>query len=261
MNNIGFLYALDQFGGLIDQFSVSLGVLMVISPIIYSIIALLDYINSSLCISQIAEKKNMGPVSAFVPFVREIYWHKVIGAPIWRAFFYGSWSVLVSVLLTVVMFLWLQGMIFLSILSLAYACVAVYVRFVDRRQFVESVCYVSLESPKPAPAPVCAVVAKVKGLEGQMKNQTFDISDGNEVVFGRDPASCNIVFDQFQTTVSRKHCSIRYIKATDTYILTNFSKNGVTCNNGQSLAVNSSATLAHGSVFTLGNGENKFYLV
>lgn len=260
MNNLELLYAFDQFDGFLDQFTVALGVLAIISPIIYFIIALMDYINSSLCISEIAKKKNMGAIPAFVPFVREIHWHKVIAAPIWRSFFYGSWSVLFSVFLTIVMFLWIKGVIFLSILSLAYSCFAVYVRYVDRHHFTENVCFVSLEK-KINVKPARTVNAKIKGVEGQLKNQTFDLSDGNEVVLGRDPSVCNIVFDQFQTSISRRHCAIRYIPSTDTYILTNFSKNGVTCNNGQTVVANASITLTHGSVFALGNGDNKFFLV
>ena len=262
-------YDIFSYGDFIDQFLVSLGILYIIAPIIYGIIRLLDYINSSLCISEIAKKKGMGAVKAYIPFVRELYWHNVIGAPVWRSFFYGSWSGLFSAIIGVIMLLWMRGIVFLIIVHILYACFSVYVRYIDRHYFTENVCYASAErndsKPTPAPAPYTGPVtaiskAKVTGVAGQMKNQTFDLTDGNEVIFGRDPAVCNIVFDQFQTSVSRRHCSIRYIASSDTYILTNYSKNGVTCNNGQPVGLNDSRTLTHGNTFSLGNGENKFFL-
>jgi len=258
-----FLYDLDlgYVNDLIDS-TMGLSVIALITPIFLSIVRLMYYINSSLCIAELAKRKELGAVKAYIPFVREIFWHKAIEAPIWRAFFYDSWSILASIIMVIFSLIWIKAAVFFCILLLAYVGFAVYVRYIDRHHFTQI--YIggmgNQQKKHSFVTPHTVANAKISGISGQMKNQTFDISDGSEVVLGRDPQIANIVFNQYQTSISRRHCSVRYVASSDTYIVTNYSKNGVTYNNGLPISENDSRTVNHGTTISLGDGENKFFL-
>ena len=51
---------------------------------------------------------------------------------------------------------------------------------------------------------VAGTRAEISGVDGKYAGASFDVSDGAEVVFGRSAADSNIVFDQFDTDISRK---------------------------------------------------------
>lgn len=102
--------------------------------------------------------------------------------------------------------------------------------------------------------------AVIVGSAGIYKGQSFDIEDGVEVVFGRDVTCCNIIFPQTEKTVSRKHCSVKYIGVSDTFFVTAFSKNGVVFDGNQRITEGSSKMLKKGSVISLGTDDNQFIL-
>lgn len=102
--------------------------------------------------------------------------------------------------------------------------------------------------------------ASIRGLSGQYLNAVFDISDGNEVILGRNPMQANLVFDGSQEHISNKHCSIRYSRANDCYIVTDFSSIGTFTGNGVRLSKEQPMSLPHGTEIYLVDKTNAFKL-
>lgn len=103
--------------------------------------------------------------------------------------------------------------------------------------------------------------AAVEGVAGKYAGAYFDISDGAEVIFGRSSADANIVFDQFETDISRKHCSVRYDAMSDQFVVTDFSTNGTYAENGSRFDSQQPVSVARGSIIYLGkNKKNSFRL-
>jgi hypothetical protein len=102
--------------------------------------------------------------------------------------------------------------------------------------------------------------ASIRGLSGQYLNAVFDISDGNEVILGRNPMQANLVFDGSQEHISNKHCSIRYNRENDCYIVTDFSSIGTFTGNGVRLTREQPMSLPHGTEIYLVDKTNAFKL-
>ncbi len=103
--------------------------------------------------------------------------------------------------------------------------------------------------------------AEISGVDGKYAGASFDVSDGSEVVFGRSAADANIVFDQFDTDISRKHCSVRYDSGAGDFVVTDFSTNGTYLNGGKRIPAGEPVHVARGSVIYLGKGrKNSFRL-
>ena len=100
----------------------------------------------------------------------------------------------------------------------------------------------------------------LKGLKGQFVGKSFDLSRG-AVVFGRDPASCNLVFNKDTPGISGKHCQLNYEAATGTFILTDLgSSYGTYTGSGKKLAPNAPERLSAGDTFYLADENVKFQI-
>ena len=98
-------------------------------------------------------------------------------------------------------------------------------------------------------------------VDGKYAGASFDVSDGSEVVFGRSASDANVVFDQFDTDISRKHCSIRFDVAAGDYVVTDTSTNGTYLNGGKQIPSGTPTHVARGSVIYLGKSrKNSFRL-
>lgn len=95
-------------------------------------------------------------------------------------------------------------------------------------------------------------------INGMYKDIPFPISDGEEMIIGTDPSSCNIIISQNNIYVSRKHCTIKYSIAGDTYTVIDHSTNGTFCSNGQQLAKNAPKALRKGDTIHLGDANNSY---
>lgn len=114
---------------------------------------------------------------------------------------------------------------------------------------------------KAAPAPAPRLQVYIEGLSGAYQGAKFDISDGNRIVFGRDASTCHVIFDQFETAVSRQHCTIAYIPATGMYAVRDMSKNGTFVNNmNNRLPANVETMQPRGTVIYIGSSKNAFRL-
>ena len=115
------------------------------------------------------------------------------------------------------------------------------------------------QAAKPA-APETAQRPVLKGVKGQFAGKAFDLSRG-AVVFGRDPASCNLVFNKDTPGISGKHCQLNYDAASGAFILTDLgSSYGTYTGNGKKLDPNVPERLAAGDVFYLADENVKFQI-
>lgn len=64
------------------------------------------------------------------------------------------------------------------------------------------------------------------GVKGQYKDCIFKINGNDRFILGRDPSVCNIVFNESESKISRKHCVIYYDYEDEKYIVTDYSSNG-----------------------------------
>lgn len=108
---------------------------------------------------------------------------------------------------------------------------------------------------------VCEKNAVITGTVGKYAGASFDITDGSSIVFGRSATEANVIFDQFETDVSRKHCAIKYNPQSDQFIVTDFSTNGTYLEDGSRLTANQPISVMRGTVVYLGkNKKNAFKL-
>lgn len=100
----------------------------------------------------------------------------------------------------------------------------------------------------------------LKGLKGQFVGKAFDLSRG-AVVLGRDPATCNLVFNKDTPGISGKHCQLNYDAASASFILTDLgSSYGTYTGAGKKLVPNAPERLAAGDIFYLADENVKFQI-
>lgn len=105
--------------------------------------------------------------------------------------------------------------------------------------------------------PMCA---EIQGVYGVHASQSFPLptpNGSNTLVFGRDAGTCQVVFPQNTTSVSKLHCRITW-DAANRYLLVedNNSTNG-TFVNKQRIASGQSKRLSNGDVIHLGGADSK----
>ena len=112
-----------------------------------------------------------------------------------------------------------------------------------------------------AAAPIAAPAAAagnytVSGVAGLYLGQTVPIEDG-DLVFGRDPKTCNLIFPASAAGVSRLHCIVK--KRNGELLLTDCNSScGTFLENGARLAPGAETPLNLGQRFYLGNRETMF---
>lgn len=105
------------------------------------------------------------------------------------------------------------------------------------------------------PVGKCAVL---RGVTGKYAGQKFDLLKG-KVVIGRDPATCNIVFDKNTPGISGRHCQVVYDANEDCFLITDLgSSYGTFLGNGKKLTANVAEKLSAGDTFYLCDNANRF---
>ena len=100
--------------------------------------------------------------------------------------------------------------------------------------------------------------AVLRGVTGKYAGQSFDLLKG-KVVIGRDPATCNIVFDKNAPGISGRHCQISYDQNEDCFIITDLgSSYGTFLGNGKKLTANVAEKMYAGDTFYLCDNANRF---
>lgn len=101
--------------------------------------------------------------------------------------------------------------------------------------------------------PVCG---RIICLAGEYAGGEFDISD--TLVIGRDAHYANIILSNAK--VSREHCVIRYIPATDTYTVKDMSSNGTYYSDGKRLVKGYEMQVPRGTEICIGEPKEIFRL-
>lgn len=100
--------------------------------------------------------------------------------------------------------------------------------------------------------------AVLRGVTGKYAGQSFDLLKG-KIVIGRDPASCNIVFDKNTPGISGRHCQVAYDPNGDSFMITDMgSSYGTFLGNGKKLTGNVTEKLSAGDTFYLCDNTNRF---
>jgi len=101
---------------------------------------------------------------------------------------------------------------------------------------------------------------KIEFTAGAYKGASLDV-DGNGITIGTDANACSLVIDSSYTNVSKKHCSISFDSARNSYVVNDFSTTGVFFANGQRLSASQSNYVTRGSVLYIGDTQNAFKLI
>lgn len=92
------------------------------------------------------------------------------------------------------------------------------------------------------------------GVEGNITGAIYRIKDGQEIILGRDPYSCDIILRGMK--VSRKHCSIMHISEAQGYRVIDYSLNGCFLHNRERMEKERPYHLLSGEEIILGSREN-----
>lgn len=92
----------------------------------------------------------------------------------------------------------------------------------------------------------------IRCLSGEYEGATLPLKFRETMYVGRDHNICNVVLAN--PRVSRKHCSIQYDVATDTFKVVNYSKNGVFVE-GQRMETNRPYQFPHGTIIKISDAD------
>jgi hypothetical protein len=109
------------------------------------------------------------------------------------------------------------------------------------------------------PAPVGTGTRPVlRGVAGQYAGSAFTL-EGEGNTLGRDPAVANLVFSGDASSVSKRHCSVRWDAGRSVFLLEDFgSTNGTFLASGERLAPHQPRELRPGERFYIGDLRNQF---
>ena len=101
--------------------------------------------------------------------------------------------------------------------------------------------------------------AMLRSLSTQHNGMTVAVHAGSQVMIGRDPANCKVVFREGTEGISGRHCAVSYDEASNEFILTDLrSTYGTFLKNGQKLNPNVPYRLKAGDEFYVGDKANSF---
>lgn len=98
----------------------------------------------------------------------------------------------------------------------------------------------------------------LKGIKGQYEGVEIEFETGEEIVFGRDPRRCKLIFEY--PKISRKHCGVQYDAVSNMYRVIDYSSNGTKFADGSAAAVGVYTTVKPGTVIYLANNHEAFRL-
>lgn len=220
----------------------------------------------------------------FIPIARSVYRLKIVGDRFWKILFFMdsrvSWLVIICIFCifsfqpVFAIILAIGYFIFMLVVTIQYRIKyyrlfgmdthLVLVSLIPGLNVINTVidallAYTKALDGKGAEnkaSEQSAEQGRLTGITGEYSGVSLPVEDGQELVLGKDPAVCNIVLGKDSDFISHKHCGIRYIAASNTYILMDYSKNGVFDEQGN--ALHSNMQLYPGAVIVLANKENMF---
>lgn len=114
----------------------------------------------------------------------------------------------------------------------------------------------SLQITPPQPPVETKLNAYVTGDAGPYHGNNFPID--SDLVFGRDPKSCSVVFGREHDGIGSRHCSLRFDPATGDFELRDLGSVNGTYVDGERLAPSASRRLRDGQNFYLFNQKYQF---
>ena len=112
------------------------------------------------------------------------------------------------------------------------------------------------EASRPWGGVGTVTLARAIGSTGTYRGARFPVDE--ELVFGRDPAVCNVVFDVNSPNISSKHCTLKFLPEGNIFLLEDHqSSNGTFTKDGK-LGAGKSIVLNSGDFFYMASRENQF---
>jgi hypothetical protein len=113
-------------------------------------------------------------------------------------------------------------------------------------------------APPAMPRPVAALKPVLRGIAGQYAGSSFPLETGSSTL-GRDPSAANLVFSGEASSVSKRHCSVRWDAGRGIFLLEDHgSTNGTFLASGERLAPHQLRELRAGDRFYVGDPRNQF---
>ncbi len=97
------------------------------------------------------------------------------------------------------------------------------------------------------------------GIKGEYARQTIEIHSGEEIILGRDPRYCMLVF--LNPKISRKQCGIRYDAKKGYYQAIDYSSNGTTLSDGSLLSTSEYTSIPPGTILYMAGGQESIQLM
>ncbi len=94
-------------------------------------------------------------------------------------------------------------------------------------------------------------------VSGEYHGERIPIADGESITMGRNPALCQLVFQNLN--ISRKHCTVTYVAGAG-YDITDFSTSGTVVNGSLRLQNGMKTRCEKGARVALSDGTNAFVL-
>lgn len=99
----------------------------------------------------------------------------------------------------------------------------------------------------------------ILGVKGEYAGVVFPIKRGEQIMFGKDPKYCQILFRD--SHISRVHLSVYYRDDLRGYELMDYSKNGTFWENGERLPGRITCQCNPGTIFTMQHEKQVFQLL
>ena len=100
---------------------------------------------------------------------------------------------------------------------------------------------------------------EIVGVSGTFAGRVFKIVPGEDLLFGRDPVECQVVINDRNNVISRKHCLVHYSSSNSGVYITDYSHNG-TFMDGKKLTSGISYKMFDGVRFSLAGNDDCFIL-
>ncbi len=100
---------------------------------------------------------------------------------------------------------------------------------------------------------------ELRGIKGEYAGQSITIGTGEEIILGRDPKYCMLIFSS--PKVSRRQCGVRYDAENTCYQIIDYSSGGTTLPDGRLLATSEYTMLFPGAVLYIAGGTEVFMLM
>ena len=98
----------------------------------------------------------------------------------------------------------------------------------------------------------------LRGIKGEYAGESVSIRAGEELVLGRDPRYCMLIFGN--PRVSRRQCGIRYDAVNGCYQAVDYSAGGTALSNGMMLSASEYTVILPGTVIHMA-GDSEIFMV